>query len=849
MAQAIQQPQLPVDSLFDSYTELAAGLLPDADGISLLGPNFKSRGTAAHLSPAVIADWLHAVGWDGHHKRIPAGFSYLPGRWLAAIPIEDAEGGLLGAFCVLQKLDALPARPARHAAEVARRLKPLLDCVRRDFAAGQTTGAGQPEGHNFTELSAELDWLFEVTNARRGWGDDKLLLRELLQQAARHLASAYALIAVPGKRLLIEHSPRAEEQAVFHELWEQTQKQLLDWAQRQNRPLLVNGADDARGDEPGEEPLPLVKILSVPLYRDSGQLLGILAFFNPVDAPSFGPRHAFLARHLGRQTATIVDCQLDSMTGLYTRIGLEQMCKELLAENERESYCILYVDIDHMHMVNDLHGFEVGNELIVRVAELLAPPLLPAGALSGRLTGDRFAVLLPAHDPRAAAAVAARIQHAAQRAIIGLAERPIDVSITCGVAALVQMPQGFDRAMAAAELACKTAKSHGRGRVELYAHDDGSMLRRVDAALAVGQLRHALRTGRLLLYAQRIVPLTPDGVDGYELLLRLKAEDGSIAAPGPLIRAAQRYQLLPSIDLWVIRRTLELLAPFREVLRTRKLSVSINMSGQSLCDETCIEQFKERLRQARLPAGCLTVEITEQSAVRNLGQAHEAIAQLQALGCRFALDDFGTGTNSLTYLKNLQIARVKIDGSFINDILTNRNSLATVKAIVELSRELSIETVAEYVETAQIASAVQELGIDYAQGYAYGRPEPLEGLLEQFEQTQSGVRRLKVQPSSPFISATRPPCAKDPEHPGERARVEDARRDHSNQSLDGATRCESDRCPGPRNGSTCVGPKHAAREKSHPSDDTDHEQHRQRNGIYDCESPALGHSSKMSASD
>jgi EAL domain-containing protein (putative c-di-GMP-specific phosphodiesterase class I) len=304
------------------------------------------------------------------------------------------------------------------------------------------------------------------------------------------------------------------------------------------------------------------------------------------------------------------------------------------------------------------------------------------------------------------------------------------------VAAFVNMPQGFDRAIAAAELACKSAKSHGRGRVELYAREDSSMMRRHDDAVAVGQLRQALRSGRLLLFAQRIAPLKPSGLDGYELLLRLRAEDGSLVAPGPLIRAAQRYQLLPSIDLWVIQRTLELLAPFRGLLKTRNLSISINISGQSLCDEACMEQFKERLRQTRLPPGCLTVEITEQSAVRNLGQAHAAIAQLQALGCRFALDDFGTGTNSLAYLKNLQIGRVKIDGSFISDILTNRNSQATVKAIVELTRELSIETVAEYVETREIARAVQALGIDYAQGYAFGRPEPLEGLLERLDPAQ-----------------------------------------------------------------------------------------------------------------
>jgi diguanylate cyclase (GGDEF)-like protein len=727
MAKEISQLQSPVDSSFDSYAGITAGLLPDSNGICLLGADFQSRGHATHLSPAMIADWLRALGWHGAHKRIPAGFSYERGKFLSAIPLEDSEGRLLGVFCVLQRLDSTPLRPARHAAELAGRLKPLLDCVRRDFVA---TPSENDESGSLTELSAELDWLFQVTSARRGSADDKFLLREMLHQAARHLTSAYGVIAVPSKRLLIDYSPELHDRVPFRKVWRKTQKHLFAWAQRQNRPLVINSAGN------GDNQMPACKILSVPLYRDSGQLLGVLAFYNPIAAANYAPRHAFLARHLGRQTASIVDCQFDLMTGLYTRTGLEQMCTGLVREEPREMRCILYIDIDHMHLVNDLHGFEVGNELIVRVAELLAPPLLPAGALAARVSGDRFAVVLPAHDPQAAAAVAARIQQAAHRLVIGPTDHPIDVLITCGVAAFVNMPQGFDRAIAAAELACKSAKSHGRGRVELYAREDSSMMRRHDDAVAVGQLRQALRSGRLLLFAQRIAPLKPSGLDGYELLLRLRAEDGSLVAPGPLIRAAQRYQLLPSIDLWVIQRTLELLAPFRGLLKTRNLSISINISGQSLCDEACMEQFKERLRQTRLPPGCLTVEITEQSAVRNLGQAHAAIAQLQALGCRFALDDFGTGTNSLAYLKNLQIGRVKIDGSFISDILTNRNSQATVKAIVELTRELSIETVAEYVETREIARAVQALGIDYAQGYAFGRPEPLEGLLERLDPAQ-----------------------------------------------------------------------------------------------------------------
>jgi EAL domain-containing protein (putative c-di-GMP-specific phosphodiesterase class I) len=331
--------------------------------------------------------------------------------------------------------------------------------------------------------------------------------------------------------------------------------------------------------------------------------------------------------------------------------------------------------------------------------------------------------------------------------VIGPLQNPVDVSISCGVAALVEMPQGFARAMAAAELACKTAKSRGRGRVELYACEDASMMRRHDDAVAVGQLRSALKADRLVLYAQRIAPLkNTSSAGGYELLLRMRAEDGSLVAPGPLIVAAQRYQLLPSVDRWVIQRALQTLAPYRSMLKSRGLSMSINISGQSLGDETCLQQFKEQLRAANLPAGCFAVEITEQAAVTNLARASAMIQQLQTLGCRFALDDFGTGANTLSHLKNLQIYRVKIDGSFIRDILTDQNSLATVKAIVELAKALSIETVAEYVETDAIADAVRRLGVDYAQGYAFGKPEPLDRLLEKLGIDESlRLRRLFLE--------------------------------------------------------------------------------------------------------
>jgi diguanylate cyclase (GGDEF)-like protein len=391
-----------------------------------------------------------------------------------------------------------------------------------------------------------------------------------------------------------------------------------------------------------------------------------------------------------------------------------------------------------MHVVNELHGFELGNELIVRVADLLSTPLLPDDALAARISGDRFLIILPQATSPEAVKVAQTLQVAAARLVIGTAEDAFDVSISCGVSALIPMPEGLARAIAAAELACKTAKNHGRNRVELYAFEDGSMMRRHGDALAVGRLRSALKADRLLLYAQRIAPLQdPSLPGGYELLLRLQDVDGTLVSPGPLVDAAQRYQLLPSIDRWVIHRALQMLAPYRGMLGTRGLGMSINVSGQSIGDETFIQQFSQLLKDANLPRNCIDVELTEQAAVTNLASAKLMVARLAASGCRFALDDFGTGANSLTYLKALQVNRVKIDGSFVRDILTDRNSRATVKAIVELAKGLGIETVAEHVETDAIAQEVRRLGVTYAQGYAFSRPEPLSEVLEGLAHDES----------------------------------------------------------------------------------------------------------------
>ncbi len=728
-----------MDPLYLSFSQLAQGLVAEFAGMLVLDQDLQARARSSSVNAGAVRKWLMSLGWtEGDGPRQPMSIGNGSGHWLTAIPLESADSALVGAFCVRQTVKQRPAHPARHAAELERRLKPLLDCVHRELAAAAPV---KSRLETLTERTAELEWLFGIISSLKGSSDDRRVVEELLAAATQRLASQFGALEVPDKRLCVEFDAGTANSPGLRKSWQQTRQHLFNWAQRQNRPLIINGAARGKGKAP------TCKLLSVPVVRDTGRVIGVLAFYNPVSAADYASRHVFLARHLGRQTASIVDTQFDLVSGLYTRDGLEQAYGSLADSNEGEARSVVYLDIDHMHVVNELHGFEVGNELIVRIADLMCTPRLPEDALAARVSGDRFAIILPSADARAAEKIAQGILSAAAQLVIGPKKSTVEVSMSCGISALVSMPQGLARALAAAELACKTAKSRGRNRIELYACEDDSMMRRHDDVIAVGQLRSALKSDRLLLFAQRIVPLQDATLPGgYELLLRLREEDGTLVTPGPLIKAAQRYQLLPSVDRWVMQRALQMLTPYRGMFRSRALGISINLSGQSMGDDEYLQQVKEQLHQAGLPLQTLTIEITEQAAISNLARANQMIRELRSLGCKFALDDFGTGANSLTLVKNLQIGRVKIDGSFVRDILTDRNSKATVRAIVELAKGLSIDTVAEFVESEEIAQAVRKLGVDYAQGYHYGKPEPLDQLLKNLDNDESlRLRKLFLE--------------------------------------------------------------------------------------------------------
>jgi len=716
-----------------SYANLCQTLLPDITGVCLLVSQFEDAGSSGTLDCATAAAWLRGMRWEERKpSAAPIASEVSDHQSLIALPMLRGNGSLMATLCVqLPSICAikLEPHPATGALQV---LRPALDCLHRELSVADVEASRVQDA---VEQTQELEWLFDLSNTLRSASGDQHALEALLAAGTRRLASNLGTLFIPKKSISIRFESAPGKQRSLLPACEETQGHLLKWAQLQHRALVLN------------KPMPQsssaipCKILSVPVLYSTGRLAGILAFFNSMEEPDYDKRQVSLAQHLGRQVTHLLEAASDLMTGLHSRQAFEQLCDAQAARVPKRLLCLMYIDIDRLHVINELHGLEIGDEVIVRTADLLSAPFIPEGAITARISGDRFAIAIAGIEPNDVAAIAGRLQEAAQRLIIGPDENRVEVSLSCGIAALVDMPQGTARALAAAEMACKTAKKRDSNRVEVYRFDDLSMVRRHDDVVAVSRLRVALRTDRLLLYAQRIEPLLDKSLPGgYELLIRVRDAAGAIVRPGDLIAAANRYHMLPSIDRWVIDRAFALLSPLRGILKQTYVSFSINVSGQSMSDEIFIDQFIKQLRDSEIPPAGIMVEITEQAAVGSVAKAAEMTERLRKAGCRVALDDFGVGANSLAYLKGLKVNRVKIDGSFVKDLLTNRQSQMTVEAIIRLVRGMGIDVVAEHVETIAVSRRLAQLGVDYAQGYLYGKPKPLEDVLKALQLEDSAER-------------------------------------------------------------------------------------------------------------
>jgi diguanylate cyclase (GGDEF)-like protein len=415
----------------------------------------------------------------------------------------------------------------------------------------------------------------------------------------------------------------------------------------------------------------------------------------------------------------------DGQSGLLRRPNLA--AEVALRSKGHEVISVVYADLDRLHAINELAGFTAGDEVIRAVGRLWQPPLLPAGSVANRLSGDRYAAVLFNHSLEQARDWAERAREAIER--LEIRGRRSRITASFGVATLRRTGE-FEHALAAAETACRAAKDRGRNRVETYESGDVSMMRRHDEVHESRIVIDALDSNRFALHAQPVVALAePTTPRHYEILLRLQGLDGAFKSIGDYLKAAEHYQLLERLDRWVVEHTLHVLAPHAAKLRALGMTFAINVTGPSLSEPDFADFVRAELERRAIPGALLLFEFTETAAVRNLTATQRFIARMVEIGSRVALDDFGTGLSSLVHLKELAVQQIKIDGQFIRDILTDPRSAALVRALVQIAEQLGLETVAEFVESHEVAVHLRRLGVHYAQGNVYGRAQPLDETL------------------------------------------------------------------------------------------------------------------------
>ncbi len=457
---------------------------------------------------------------------------------------------------------------------------------------------------------------------------------------------------------------------------------------------------------------------AAPIRDRDGRIIGaVVVFHDTTELQHLTSRMAFLASH-------------DSLTGLLNRHEFEMRLQHALESARQEGlrHALCYLDLDQFKIVNDTCGHVAGDELLKQLTHHLHG-LLHARDVFARLGGDEFGVILEDHDIESAFGVAERLRRAVQDFRFVWQDRSFEIGVSIGLVPITADSGSLTDLLSAADSACYVAKDFGRNRVHIYQPNDDALARRHGEMQWVQRIKEGLEHRRFGLYYQEIRPLD-GGARCCEILLRLEEEGKPPVLPTAFIPAAERYYLMPAIDRWVIAQAFALLssaahdAPARDFFQ-----FTINLSGQSLCDDEFLDYVVEHLQLSGIPPARVCFEITETAAIANLTRAMGFIGRLKEMGCRFALDDFGSGLSSFGYLKNLPVDYLKIAGNFIQDVAVDPVDRAMVDAINQIGHVMGLATIAESVENEAILAELRRIGVDYVQGLGLHAPEPIAALL------------------------------------------------------------------------------------------------------------------------
>ena len=584
-------------------------------------------------------------------------------------PLRDAEGEITG--CVGIAVDVTERKQAEEA-------------LYREKERAQVTLASIGDGVIRTDPQGRIDYLNPVAERLTGWKAEEAIGR-----------------TVPE---------------VFRLVDELTRKALGD--------PVVRCLDEGRVVESPGNVLLLsadskeysVRDSAAPIYDRRGDSLGaVLVFKDVTQLRGMEREMIYLASH-------------DPLTGLINRREFEVRLKRAIrgARAERRNHVLLYLDLDEFKIVNDTCGHLVGDEMLKQITALLRSRVRRSDILA-RLGGDEFGVLLEDCPIDHARQIAEEMRRTVREFRFCWRDQIFEVGVSIGFVPINADSGDLAHVLSAADAACYVAKDSGRNRVHEYELDDTLVAERYGEMQWIHRIHRAFEDRRFRLFYQLIQPLGND--NGRELLcevfIRMLDRTGKAIEPSAFIAAAERYHLIGSLDRWVVKTAFGALAEAQRREWSRPVLFAINLSGQSIGEESFLTYVVEELEKSRVDPRRICFEITETAAISKLDAAIRFISALKARGCRFILDDFGSGLSSFAYLRDLQVDFLKIDGEFVQNMMEDRVKRAMVESINQIGHVMGLLTIGEWVENRQTLECLKEMGVDYAQGYWLCRPQPL----------------------------------------------------------------------------------------------------------------------------
>jgi diguanylate cyclase (GGDEF)-like protein/PAS domain S-box-containing protein len=458
----------------------------------------------------------------------------------------------------------------------------------------------------------------------------------------------------------------------------------------------------------------VIEYSSGPIRTGDGSVIGVvLALRDVTEMRQLEQQLIYQARH-------------DTLTGLMNRHQFELRLETALesAKANKTQHVLCYFDLDQFKVVNDTCGHVAGDQMLAQIAAVISPKVRSSDTVA-RLGGDEFGVLLEDCPRSMAFEIAEMLRQVVADFRFVWGDRTFDVGVSIGMATITADSASVTEVMSAADAACYVAKDLGRNRLYMHQPDDAALARHHGEMEWSQRVSSALKEGRLRLYSQPIIALQPgDSPVWHEILVYMTDKEGQTVPPMAFIPAAERYNLMPAVDRWVVSHAFAWMQQASRAAVPR--ACSVNLSGRSLCESRFLEFVVSEIRRTGVDPVNITFEITETAAVANFAQAQQFIIALKRMGCRFALDDFGSGLSSFAYLKHLPVDYLKIDGNFVRDMANDQIDHAMVDAINQLGHVMGIQTIAEYVETREVLEKLKLVGVDYAQGFAIGYPVPIE---------------------------------------------------------------------------------------------------------------------------